>query len=176
MDNECVTGRRLPTRNHVSPFGLRYSSRRSGIRRSHACAWHSIVWVTCDVASRSLKSQEVVWDAILSAPFGRLGPRAPTAPRTPAFYFVLAPCYLHRSAIQNPETQHMNDLFGAASPRRGKPAPINGKSGARNGTPDETNYTAASIEVLEGLEPVRRRPACMWAARMRTRCIISSLR
>ncbi len=28
----------------------------------------------------------------------------------------------------------------------------------RNGTPDEANYTAASIEVLEGLEPVRRRP------------------
>ena len=52
----------------------------------------------------------------------------------------------------------MNDLFGAAAPRRGKPAPVNGKSGARNGTPDEANYTAASIEVLEGLEPVRRRP------------------
>src|SRR5215831_8543399 len=52
----------------------------------------------------------------------------------------------------------MNDLFGAAAPRRGKPAPINGKSGARTGPPDETNYTAASIEVLEGLEPVRRRP------------------
>ena len=52
----------------------------------------------------------------------------------------------------------MNDLFGAAAPRRGKPAPVNGKTGARNGTPDEANYTAASIEVLEGLEPVRRRP------------------
>src|SRR5215475_11329265 len=52
----------------------------------------------------------------------------------------------------------MNDLFGAAAPRRAKPAPVNGKSGARNGTPAETDYTAASIEVLEGLEPVRRRP------------------
>ena len=52
----------------------------------------------------------------------------------------------------------MNDLFGAAAPRRGKPAPLNGKPGVRNGTPDEANYTAASIEVLEGLEPVRRRP------------------
>src|ERR1700744_1292364 len=52
----------------------------------------------------------------------------------------------------------MNDLFGAAAPRRGKPAPVNVKSGGRNGTPDEANYTAASIEVLEGLEPVRRRP------------------
>ena len=66
----------------------------------------------------------------------------------------------------------MNDLFGAPASRRGKPTPVNGKSGARNGksgagngksgagngTPDETGYTAASIEVLEGLEPVRRRP------------------
>ena len=52
----------------------------------------------------------------------------------------------------------MNDLFGAPASRRGKPTPVNGKSGARNGTPDEAGYTAASIEVLEGLEPVRRRP------------------
>ena len=52
----------------------------------------------------------------------------------------------------------MNDLFGAAAPRRGKPAPANGKSGGRNGALSETDYTAASIEVLEGLEPVRRRP------------------
>ena len=34
---------------------------------------------------------------------------------------------------------------------RRRPAP-------RDGTPDESGYTAASIEVLEGLEPVRRRP------------------
>ena len=52
----------------------------------------------------------------------------------------------------------MNDLFGAAAPQRGKPAPAKGKSGARAGAPGETDYTAASIEVLEGLEPVRRRP------------------
>jgi topoisomerase IV subunit B len=52
----------------------------------------------------------------------------------------------------------MNDLFGAAAPQRGKPAPVKGKPGPRNGAPDETGYTAASIEVLEGLEPVRRRP------------------
>jgi topoisomerase IV subunit B len=52
----------------------------------------------------------------------------------------------------------MNDLFGASAPRRGKPALANGKSNGRNGTPDEAGYTAASIEVLEGLEPVRRRP------------------
>src|SRR5580704_14334694 len=52
----------------------------------------------------------------------------------------------------------MNDLFGAGAPQRGKPTPVKGKPGMRNGTPDEANYTAASIEVLEGLEPVRRRP------------------
>jgi topoisomerase-4 subunit B len=64
----------------------------------------------------------------------------------------------------------MNDLFGAAAPQRGKPAPVNraskdarlstgyGKPGGRNGAPQEGDYNAASIEVLEGLEPVRRRP------------------
>ena len=52
----------------------------------------------------------------------------------------------------------MNDLFGAAAPQRGKPAPVKGKPGPRNGTPGEAAYNAASIEVLEGLEPVRRRP------------------
>ena len=52
----------------------------------------------------------------------------------------------------------MNDLFGAGASQRGKPAPVKGKPGVRSGTPDEANYTAASIEVLEGLEPVRRRP------------------
>ncbi|MFZ0602003.1 MAG: DNA topoisomerase IV subunit B, partial [Roseiarcus sp.] len=36
--------------------------------------------------------------------------------------------------------------------------PPKGKPQGRNGTPDEAGYTAASIEVLEGLEPVRRRP------------------
>ena len=52
----------------------------------------------------------------------------------------------------------MNDLFGAAAPQRGKSAPVKGKSPARAGTPGEADYNAASIEVLEGLEPVRRRP------------------
>jgi topoisomerase-4 subunit B len=60
--------------------------------------------------------------------------------------------------IRQNVTKDMNDLFGAAAPRRNKPAPVNGKSNGRNGTPDEAGYTAASIEVLEGLEPVRRRP------------------
>jgi topoisomerase-4 subunit B len=52
----------------------------------------------------------------------------------------------------------MNDLFGAAAPQRGKPVPLKAKTGVRNGTLGEADYTAASIEVLEGLEPVRRRP------------------
>ena len=52
----------------------------------------------------------------------------------------------------------MNDLFGAAAPQRGGPVPIKSKSAARSGSPGEADYTAASIEVLEGLEPVRRRP------------------
>ena len=47
------------------------------------------------------------------------------------------------------------DLFGSAARKLPEPArapkPI-------LGTPSEADYTAASIEVLEGLEPVRRRP------------------
>ncbi len=59
-----------------------------------------------------------------------------------------------------------NDLFSFIDPpealsppaerapeRKRKSTPM-----AREGTPDESGYTAASIEVLEGLEPVRRRP------------------
>jgi topoisomerase IV subunit B len=52
----------------------------------------------------------------------------------------------------------MNDLFGASPTQRMKPVPLKTKAPARNGTPGEADYTAASIEVLEGLEPVRRRP------------------
>jgi topoisomerase-4 subunit B len=52
---------------------------------------------------------------------------------------------------------HMNDLFGASPGPRGKPIPLKSKATQR-GTPGEAEYTAASIEVLEGLEPVRRRP------------------
>ncbi len=53
------------------------------------------------------------------------------------------------------------DLFGAA--RKSAPEPAKAKKAAtpaaqRARTPDEAGYTAASIEVLEGLEPVRRRP------------------
>ena len=50
-----------------------------------------------------------------------------------------------------------DDLFGGPAPR--KTTPAKGKpSSARGGTPGEADYTASSIEVLEGLEPVRRRP------------------
>jgi len=61
------------------------------------------------------------------------------------------------------------DLFGMDESGRGakgpaaqraarpEPARANGK-GVAAGTPGEAGYTAASIEVLEGLEPVRRRP------------------
>jgi topoisomerase-4 subunit B len=52
----------------------------------------------------------------------------------------------------------MNDLFGAAASQRGKRMPIKSKPAARHSAPQETDYNAASIEVLEGLEPVRRRP------------------
>src|SRR6202142_3998380 len=45
-----------------------------------------------------------------------------------------------------------DDLFGADEPRRKtKPTP-------KAGTLGEGDYNAAAIEVLEGLEPVRRRP------------------
>ena len=52
-----------------------------------------------------------------------------------------------------------DDLFGGAASQRRKPAPPKTRAPAgRTGTPGEADYTAASIEVLEGLEPVRRRP------------------
>src|SRR5580700_5228711 len=51
-----------------------------------------------------------------------------------------------------------DDLFGASGGPRGKPTPKLKAVAPRSGTPGEAGYTAASIEVLEGLEPVRRRP------------------
>src|ERR1700712_4125186 len=56
--------------------------------------------------------------------------------------------------LKNPaKTKSGNDLFGAAEPK-GR-APLKGATRAGSA---EANYTAADIEVLEGLEPVRRRP------------------
>ena len=50
-----------------------------------------------------------------------------------------------------------DDLFGGPAPRKSTTA--KGKpSATRGGPPGEADYTASSIEVLEGLEPVRRRP------------------
>eukprot|EP01035_Chromulina_nebulosa_P055634 gene55634-76242_t len=45
------------------------------------------------------------------------------------------------------------DLFGGAAPKPAAPA----KAPSRASTAED-GYTAADIEVLEGLEPVRRRP------------------
>src|SRR5271168_2084474 len=51
----------------------------------------------------------------------------------------------------------MNDLFGAGGGTgRGKPPPA--KRGKAISTPADDDYSAKDIEVLEGLEPVRRRP------------------
>jgi topoisomerase-4 subunit B len=53
-----------------------------------------------------------------------------------------------------------NDLFAATEPKSHTAA----KAPSR-GTGGEADYTARDIEVLEGLEPVRRRPAaCMASA------------
>ena len=50
------------------------------------------------------------------------------------------------------KTKSSNDLFGAEP--KGRAAP----KAASRATSAEAGYTAADIEVLEGLEPVRRRP------------------
>ena len=50
----------------------------------------------------------------------------------------------------------MNDLFGASPTHRVKSVPVKAKAPARNGTPGEADYTAASIEVR--IDRTRVRP------------------
>jgi topoisomerase IV subunit B len=51
-----------------------------------------------------------------------------------------------------PKNKTTNDLFGTSEPK-GRPLKV-----ASRGSSAEAGYTARDIEVLEGLEPVRRRP------------------
>ncbi|MCS0493555.1 DNA topoisomerase IV subunit B [Ancylobacter sp. MQZ15Z-1] len=51
-----------------------------------------------------------------------------------------------------------DDLFASPSPEPRRPAKPAPRSAPAAGLPGENGYTAADIEVLEGLEPVRRRP------------------
>ncbi|MFH0296372.1 DNA topoisomerase IV subunit B [Bradyrhizobium sp. 31Argb] len=51
------------------------------------------------------------------------------------------------------KTKSNDDLFGGAEPKGRAPLKVAARSGSA-----EADYTAADIEVLEGLEPVRRRP------------------
>src|ERR1700677_4529647 len=53
----------------------------------------------------------------------------------------------------NTKTKTSNDLFGTEEPKGRAPLKV-----AARGSSAEAGYTAADIEVLEGLEPVRRRP------------------
>jgi topoisomerase-4 subunit B len=53
----------------------------------------------------------------------------------------------------NAKTKAADDLFGAAGPKGRTPLKVASRS-----TSAEAGYTARDIEVLEGLEPVRRRP------------------
>src|SRR6185437_8024685 len=60
---------------------------------------------------------------------------------------------MSKSLKSNTKTKSSDDLFAASEPKGRAPARAASRtSGA------EAGYTAADIEVLEGLEPVRRRP------------------
>ncbi len=60
---------------------------------------------------------------------------------------------MSKALKSNAKTKAANDLFGASESKGRAPA----KAAARSGGAEDA-YTAADIEVLEGLEPVRRRP------------------
>src|ERR1700710_936370 len=55
--------------------------------------------------------------------------------------------------LKSPAKAKAADLFGTAEPKGRAPLKV-----ASRGSGAEDGYTAADIEVLEGLEPVRRRP------------------
>ncbi|WP_076860041.1 DNA topoisomerase IV subunit B [Bradyrhizobium mercantei] len=59
-----------------------------------------------------------------------------------------------KSLKSNAKSKPSNDLFEAPEPKGRAPA----KAAAKPVKDAEASYTAASIEVLEGLEPVRKRP------------------
>jgi topoisomerase IV subunit B len=61
-----------------------------------------------------------------------------------------------KTAKKTPTAASTNDLF-AEAPARGKAVAKPAPKAARGGSAEQ-NYTARHIEVLEGLEPVRRRP------------------
>src|SRR3977135_4135216 len=53
----------------------------------------------------------------------------------------------------NAKTKEENDLFGASEPKGRAPLKVTSRASSA-----EAGYTARDIEVLEGLEPVPRRP------------------
>ena len=60
---------------------------------------------------------------------------------------------MHKPLKIPPKTKPSNDLFGAAEPKGRAPLKV-----ASRAESAEAGYTARDIEVLEALEPVRRRP------------------
>src|SRR6202035_2702882 len=60
---------------------------------------------------------------------------------------------MHKPLKMPPKGKSSNDLFGAAEPKGRAPLKV-----ASRALSAEAGYTARDIEVLEGLEPVRRRP------------------
>jgi hypothetical protein len=77
-----------------------------------------------------------------------------------------------KSAVQNPAKDLFSDLPEPTARRLSGKARRPGRlAGAA-----EARYTARDIEVLEGLEPVRRRQACISAAPTKRRSITCSPR